>query len=179
MPQPRAEDLVIGPTVAEREGKEIRLATIKNNASEETIKAVTDFYNTNFTEKHTVRGRMKRYGDAETAPVNIAVVADGGIVGLLESRLMAMEHERVRLLATLLIDPAYRELRLSRFLFDKFMRSVETKVNVVVRFRDSNRQNLECLYRRFGFSDPEDDGEYKHSKEKRWRMTLARTESAR
>jgi hypothetical protein len=97
-------------------------------------------------------------------------VSDGAIIGLLESRLVATEamgKERVRLLVTLLIDPAYRGLRLSRVIFDEFMRSAERSVRVLVRFRDGNRENLERLYRGLGFSRLEDDGEYGRSKEKK------------
>jgi hypothetical protein len=99
-----------------------------------------------------------------------ALVSDDAIIGLLESRLVTMEamgKERVRLLATLLIDPAYRGLRLSRVIFDEFMRSAESSLRVLVRFRDSNRKHLERLYRGLGFSRLEADGEYGRSKEKR------------
>jgi hypothetical protein len=173
MPGLRPQDLILGMIVANTEGREVRLARIKNDASADTIEAITDFYNANFSEKHTVRGRTKRYRDADAEPLNIALVSDDAIVGLLESRLMTMEalgNERVRLLATLLIDPAYRNLGLSRLIFDEFLGSVEGRLSVVVRYRDSNRENLARLYRRFGFSQPEDDGKYARSKEKRWRM---------
>jgi hypothetical protein len=102
-------------------------------------------------------------------------VSDDAIIGLLESRLVTMEamgKERVRLLATLLIDPAYRGLRLSRVIFDEFMRSAESSLRVLVRFRGSNRKHLERLYRGLGFSRLEADGEYGRSKEKRSRMVL-------
>jgi hypothetical protein len=179
MPRPRPSDLILGTVVATREGKEIRLARVKNDASEETIKAITDFYNANFREEHTVPGRKRRYADAAASPLNLALVSDGAIVGLLESRLVtvdAMGKERVRLLATLLIDPGYRGLRLSTVICDEFTRRAERGLRVLVRFRDGNRKNLERLYRGLGFSRLEEDGEYGRSKEKRWRMVLGGTD---
>ena len=153
--------------------QQAELIIIDASVPDHVLREIVDFYNQNFDQPHSLRVTSRHYRSVEETPINLLARSEGKVVGLLESRLHNGKAN-TRLLVTLLVHSGHRGRGLARRLFLGLLKhmaqSAESSYDLIVRFRESKRSELEPLYGVFGFADTQEAGIYPRTREPRWAM---------
>jgi ribosomal protein S18 acetylase RimI-like enzyme len=125
------------------------------------LSELANFYNENFPQtQHSLSFKKQKYSLPDTT-ILVALINDK-VVGLLESWI---SENGERLLSTILIDQRYRQQGLFKSLFDDFVKRVKEN-EIVIHFREENKDKLEKIYSSVGFTNSELVGQYNNGENK-------------
>lgn len=138
---------------------------------------ITAFYNAFFLKsQHSPAYKLRMYQDKSRHPIILSINSGGQTIGLLESW-NKRNNPKKRIISTLLIHPEFRGRGYSRKLFEQALKSSQEKSENplwIIHFRDDNKERLQAIYSKLGFSNLNSQGTYKNG-EIKWEMSIAKS----
>ena len=154
---------------------DVQLLNWQQWQDDDKIFKITRFYNGIFTNsQHRYWYKLKQYYNYSRQPIIIVAIKDDNVIGLLQSWKPKLNTgiKDTRLLVTVAVDQQYRSKGYFKQMFNMMLQRAKQS-NIILHFRQSNKNKLQPKYTKMGFKDIEIVGQYKNGQNK-YQMVYSR-----